>query len=83
MSLGTEVGLTPGHIVLDGNPALPRPERAQQPPPTFRPMSIVAKRSPVSELLSFCFLHDTAVVGKIYYTTCRRSFNEGFFKIRI
>jgi len=33
MKLGTEVGLHPGHIVLDGDPA----------PPTFQPMPIVAK----------------------------------------
>jgi len=37
--LGMEVDLGPGHIVLDGVPALH--ERAQQ-PPSFRPMSIVA-----------------------------------------
>jgi len=46
MPLGTEVGLGPGDIVLDGSPA----------PPTFRPMSIVAKWSLISataELLSF------------------------------
>jgi len=46
-------GLGAGHIVLDGDPS-PR-KGAQQPPPTFRPMSIAAKRSPISataELLS-------------------------------
>jgi len=37
-----EVGIGPGHIVLDGDPALP-PKGAQQ-TPTFRPMSLVAKR---------------------------------------
>jgi len=47
MPLGTEVGLGPGHIVLEGNPASPM-ERAQQPTPSFRPISIVAKRSPIS-----------------------------------
>ena len=46
MPLGTEVGLGPGHIVLDGDPALP--QKGAQQPPTFRPMSIVAKRSPIS-----------------------------------
>jgi len=45
MPLGMEVGLGPGEIVLDGNPA-PRKDGAQ--PPTFRPMYIVAKRSPIS-----------------------------------
>ena len=55
-ALGTEVGRGPGvagDIVLDGDPAPPRKE-AQQ-PLTFRPLSIVAKRSTVSataELLS-------------------------------
>jgi len=39
--LGTEVDLGPGHIVLDGDPA-PSAKGAQQPPPSFRPMSIVA-----------------------------------------
>ena len=42
MKLGTEVRLGPGHIVLDGAPApLPKKSTAA---PTFRPMSIVAKR---------------------------------------
>ena len=27
MQLGTEVGLVPGHIVLDGDPALPLPQK--------------------------------------------------------
>ena len=51
MPLDTEVsfhiGLGPGDIVLDGDPTPPR-KGAQQPPPTFRLMSIVAKRSPIS-----------------------------------
>jgi len=38
--LGTEVDLGPGHIVLDGVPALR--ERGTAAPPSFRPMSIVA-----------------------------------------
>jgi len=36
----TEVGLGPGHIVLDGDPAASKGGKA----PTFRPMFIVAKR---------------------------------------
>ena len=43
MPLGTEVGLGPGHIVLDGDRVLPR-KGAQQPLPTLRPMSVVLKR---------------------------------------
>ena len=37
MKLGTEVGLDPGHIVLDGDPAPPKEHS-----PNFQPMSIVA-----------------------------------------
>ena len=37
--LGTEVDLGPGHIVLDGVPAL---AKGAQQPPSFRSMSIVA-----------------------------------------
>ena len=45
MPLGTMVGLGRGRIVLHVN-AAPPPKRAQ--PPNFWPMSIVAKRSPIS-----------------------------------
>jgi len=38
MSFGTEVGLSQGDIVLDGDLAHPQ-KGAQQPSPTFRPMS--------------------------------------------
>ena len=40
MKLGTEVGIDPGHIVLDGDPAPPKGAQ----PADFRPMSVVAKR---------------------------------------
>jgi len=46
MPLGTEVGLSSVDIVLNGDPAPPRKEAQQL--PTFRPMSIAAKRSPIS-----------------------------------
>jgi len=39
--LGMEVGLSPGHIILDGD-QLPHPERGTA-VPTFQPMSFVAK----------------------------------------
>jgi len=39
--LGMQVGLGPGHIVLDGDPA-PLPNGAQ-PHPIFRPISVVTK----------------------------------------
>jgi len=41
MKLGMEVGLGPGHIVLDGDPA-PPPQRGTD--SNFRPMSVVGKR---------------------------------------
>ena len=44
MPLGTEVGFGPGHIVFDGDPA---PSKGHS-IPIFRPMSVVAKRSPIS-----------------------------------
>ena len=40
MTLGTKLGVGPGDIVLDGNPAPPK--GAQPPPPNFWPMSVVA-----------------------------------------
>jgi len=52
MTLGMQVGLDPGHIVLDEDPAPPQRGTTST---NFRPTSIVAKRSPISataELLS-------------------------------
>jgi len=45
MKLGTEVDLGPGHTVLDGVHLPPKGGTAA---PSFRPMSVVAKRSPIS-----------------------------------
>ena len=42
MKLGTVAGLDPGYTVLDGDPAPPK--KATEPPPNFRPMSVLAKR---------------------------------------
>jgi len=42
MKLGTQAGIGPGHIVLDGDPA-PLPKNKAE-PPNFRPISVVAKR---------------------------------------
>jgi len=41
MALGMDVGLGPGHIVLDGDPA-PLPKKGAE-PLNFRPIFIVAK----------------------------------------
>jgi len=43
MPLGTEIGLGPHDIVLDGDPA-PLPKRGQSPLYIFWPLFIVAKR---------------------------------------
>jgi len=43
MPLGVEMGLGPGHIMLDGDTA-PLPKKGGVPLPNFRPISIVAKR---------------------------------------
>jgi len=53
MKLSKQVGLGPGHIVLDGDPAPPK--RGTAPLPDFRPMSIVAKRSPISATAELLF----------------------------
>jgi len=77
MPLGTELGLGPGHIVLDRNPASPR--KGAQQTPTFRPISIVAKRSPISATakllyLSKCqLLYDTICCHYVFYVYWRTS----------
>jgi len=53
MQFGIE--LSPGDIVLDGDPAPPR-KGAQQPPPAFWLISIVAKWSPISATAELLFL---------------------------
>jgi len=45
MPLGTNVGLDPDHIMLDGDPTPPR----MHSPRNFWPMSVVAKRLDVSK----------------------------------
>ena len=42
MPLGTEVGLGPGHVVLDGDPA-PSPQKGHSSPPPFSARVTVAK----------------------------------------
>ena len=54
MPLGIEVDLGPGHIVLDGDPA-PPPSKGAQQLPSFRPMFVVAKRSPISATAELLF----------------------------
>ena len=53
MPLGKEVGLGPGHIVLDGDPVGTQPPTAA--PPHFRPMPVVAKWSPIAATAELLF----------------------------
>jgi len=64
MPLGVEVGISPGHIMLDGDPARPPPEKKLlSKPPNFRPMSIVAKRSPICATAEHVFNVCTPVIS--------------------
>jgi len=61
MPLGTEVGLSPGDIALVGDPA-PHTERGTA-APIFRAISIVDKRSPISQqVLSSCLWRSLCLV---------------------
>jgi len=61
MKLGTKVGLGPGHIVLDGDPA-PPPKGGTA--PNFRLMSVVAKRLPISATAEHLII---LLVSEIYH----------------
>jgi len=66
MPLGKEVGLGPGHTVLDGDPV--GTHSPQQPLPTFRPMSIVAKWSPISATAELLLSIGSFIICRyIYY----------------
>jgi len=73
ISLGTMVGLGPGHIVLDGDPALPKKGTA---PPNFRSMSIVAKRSPISAAAEHLLKTITDGECTVYVHSIIRNIND-------
>jgi len=54
MPLGTVLRLGPGEIVLDGDPAASKDRGTAA--PACRPMSIVAKRSPISATAELLFM---------------------------
>jgi len=57
MPLGTESGLGPGHIVLDGDPAPPSPtKRAQQPLSIFGTCLLWPNGRPSQQLLNSCYV---------------------------
>jgi len=77
MKLGKLVGLGPGHIVLDEDPA-PLPRRAQ--PPVFDPC-LVAKRSPSSATAEHLLQRVTRYNGRIYTRGFHRTvFGRPFVK---
>jgi len=53
MPLGMEVGLGPGHAVLDGDPAPPR--KGAQEPPLFCSCLLWPNGGPFQQLLSSCY----------------------------
>ena len=69
MPLGTKVVLGAGHIVLDGDPA--PPEKGHT--PNFRPMSVVAKRSPISATAELLLWPPCVADADIIFLPC------GFF----
>jgi len=62
MKLGMQVRLGPGHTVLDGA-QFPSPKKGTQ-TPNFRPMSIVAKRSPILATAVHLFVCASNISGK-------------------
>jgi len=63
--IGTNVGLGPGRIVLHEDPA---PLRKGAQPRNFRPMFVVAKRSPISAIAEHLF---DIVIGGVWSGTLR------------
>ena len=62
MPLGTEVGLGPGDVVLDGDPAPPPAKGAQQ-PPLFSVHVYCGHGRPSQLLLSPCLILDAPVLS--------------------
>ena len=65
MPLGTEVGLGPGDIVLDGDPTPPK-KKGHSSPPLFGPCLLWANGRPSQQLLSSCYLCDLDHIGCIH-----------------
>jgi len=55
MKLDMQVGLGPGQIVLDGDPALPSPKGTQLPSPVFGTRLLCPNGRPSQPLLSTCY----------------------------
>jgi len=55
MALGMEVVLSPGHVVLNVLHVDPAPQYGHT--PNSRPISVVAKRSPISATAEYLFIY--------------------------
>ena len=75
MPLGTEVGLGPGHIVLDGELAPPR-KGIQQPPPDFSAHFALA-RSPISTTAELLFCDSWPSCSYTVFDVLQDGFYEG------
>jgi len=64
MQLGTELGLGPGHIVLDGNPASSYGKGARQ-PPLFGPCLLWPNGRPSRQLLSSCHSRTSTILIRV------------------
>ena len=62
MSLGMEVDLGPGHIVLDWDPA-PLSRKGHSSPPPFQLVSIVAKQSSISATAEHLLLDGVLILA--------------------
>jgi len=64
MSFGTQVGLAPGHFVLDGA-AAPHPRKGAQQPPTFRRMfKLVVQGSRLYAVVKYIITYHRVVVAR-------------------
>jgi len=73
MKLGMQVGFGPGHIVLDGDPVLPLPQKGHSSPLVFGPYVLWSNGRPSQLLLSTCF--DMAKVEHKYIQfSCKQSY---------
>ena len=70
MPLDTQVSLGPGDIVLGGDPAPPTKRDTE--PFTFRLMSLMAKRSPISATAELLFTVDALRCGAAPHRTSPR-----------
>jgi len=74
LPLGTEVVLGLGDIVLDGDPAPPPTERAQQPPSHYSARLLWPNRRPSQQLPSSCLL--PLVLEENFEDKCRRFYGS-------